>query len=115
MRNKLATVIIENPRQIGWGYRIRDTLITLATLTLWALLLTRLYAFFTEEGAFLEQIYSLVMLRVVIVGFIVTFLIFHCWAIYNRHIYTRNLKWQHPDIEHSFEQNTVQTLEEAVH
>jgi len=42
MNNKLVPVIIDNPGQKSWGYRTRDIIITLATLTLWRLVRSRL-------------------------------------------------------------------------
>lgn len=94
MNNKLVPVIIDNPCQKGWGYRSRDTLITLATLALWVLVMTRMYMFFIVEEAILEQLVGSVMIKVVLVGFLVTFLIFHCWAVYNKYLYTSYLKRQ---------------------
>ncbi|EHJ91970.1 hypothetical protein KUC_3530 [Vreelandella boliviensis LC1] len=87
-------VIIDNPCQKGWGYRSRDTLITLATLALWILVMTRMYMFFIVEEAILEQLIGSVMLKIVLVGFVVTFLMFHCWAVYNKYLYTSYLKRQ---------------------
>lgn len=94
MNNKLMPVIIDNPCQKGWGYRSRDTLITLATLTLWILVMTRTYMFFIVEEAILEQLIGSVMIKIVLVGFLVTFLTFHCWAVYNKYRYTSYLKQQ---------------------
>ncbi|MDQ7731068.1 hypothetical protein QT231_00030 [Halomonas sp. SpR1] len=94
MNNKLMPVIIDNPCQKSWGYRSRDTLITLATLTLWILVMARLYMFFIMEEAFLEQLYASIMIKIVLAGFIITFLIFHCWAVYNKYLYTNYLKRQ---------------------
>ncbi|CAM0554076.1 hypothetical protein EHLJMEHL_04174 [Vreelandella titanicae] len=94
MNNKLVPVIIDNPCQKGWGYRSRDTLITLATLALWVLVMTRMYMFFIVEEAILEQLVGSVMIKVVLVGFLVTFLTFHCWAVYNKYLYTSYLKRQ---------------------
>ena len=94
MNNKLVPVIIDNPCQKGWGYRTRDILITLATLVLWMLVITRMYMFFIVEEAILEQLYSSVMIKVVLIGFVVTFLTFHFWAVYNRYLYTSYLKRQ---------------------
>ncbi|HSP30552.1 MAG TPA: hypothetical protein VLO13_00820 [Halomonas sp.] len=94
MNNKLMPVIIDNPSQKGWGYRTRDTIMTLATLVLWILVITRLYMFFIVEEAILEKLYSSVMIKVVLVGFVVTFLTFHCWAVYNKYLYTSYLKRQ---------------------
>ena len=94
MNNKLVPVIIDNPCQKGWGYRTRDILITLATLVLWMLVITRMYMFFIVEEAIVEQLYSSVMIKVVLIGFVVTFLTFHFWAVYNRYLYTSYLKRQ---------------------
>ena len=94
MNNKLAHVIIENPCQKSWGYRSRDTLIALATLILWLLVITKLYMFFIMEEAFLEQLYASIMIKIVLVGFLVTFLTFHCWSVYNKHLHTSYLKSQ---------------------
>ncbi|WGI23829.1 hypothetical protein QEN58_10760 [Halomonas alkaliantarctica] len=94
MNNKLMPVIIDNPCQKGWGYRSRDTLITLATLALWILVMTRTYTFFIVEEAILEQLIGSIMLKIVLVGFVVTFLTFHCWAVYNKYLYTRYVKRQ---------------------
>ena len=94
MNNKLVPVIIDNPCQKGWGYRTRDILITLATLVLWMLVMTRMYMFFIMEEAIVEQLYSSVMIKVVLIGFVVTFLTFHFWAVYNRYLYTSYLKRQ---------------------
>lgn len=94
MNNKLMPVIIDNPCQKGWGYRSRDTLITLATLALWILVMSRMYMFFIVEEAILEQLVGSVMLKIVLVGFVVTFLTFHCWSVYNKYLYTSYLKRQ---------------------
>lgn len=94
MNNKLVPVIIDNPCQKSWGYRTRDILITLATLVLWMLVITRMYMFFIVEEAIVEQLYSSVMIKVVLIGFVVTFLTFHFWAVYNRYLYTSYLKRQ---------------------
>ncbi|MBF59780.1 hypothetical protein [Halomonas sp. FeN2] len=94
MNNKLMPVIIDNPCQKSWGYRSRDTLITLVTLVLWALVMTRMYLFFIVEEAILEQLVGSVMIKLVLVGFLVTFLTFHCWAVYNKYLYTSYLKRQ---------------------
>ncbi len=94
MNNKLAPIIINNPCQKGWGYRTRDAVITLATLVLWVLVLARLYAFFIAEEAVLEQLYGSPMIKLVGAGFIATFIIFHCWAVYNQYLYARYLKHQ---------------------
>ncbi|MBS3667734.1 hypothetical protein KGA68_07330 [Halomonas boliviensis] len=87
-------VIIDNPCQKSWGYRSRDTLITLATLALWVLVMARLYMFFIVEEAILEQLYASIMIKIVLMGFLVTFLTFHCWSVYNKHLYTNYLKRQ---------------------
>lgn len=92
MNNKLVPIIIDNPSQRGWGYRIRDLLFTAATLILWLLVLARLYTFFVIEEAILEQLYGSLMIKVVAMGFVVTFLAFHCWAVYNQYLYTRITK-----------------------
>lgn len=94
MNNKLVPIIIDNPCQKGWGYRIRDITITLATLILWLLVLARLYTFFIIEEAILEQLYGSLMIKVVAISFVVTFLTFHCWAVYNQYLYTSILKRQ---------------------
>ncbi len=94
MNNKLVPIIINNPCQKGWGYRTRDALITFATLALWILVLARLYTFFIIEEAVLEQLYGSLMIKIVGVGFVVTFLTFHCWAVYNQYLYTSYLKRQ---------------------
>jgi|TARA_A100001518_G_C1190188_1_gene36024 hypothetical protein len=94
MNNKLVSVIIDNPYQKSWGYRSRDTLITLATLILWGLVMAKVYMFFIVGEAFLEQLYSSVMIKLVSVGFVLTFLTFHCWAVYNQYLYTSYLKRQ---------------------
>ena len=94
MNNKLVPVIIDNPCQKGWGYRSRDILITLATLALWILVMTRMYMFFIVEEAILDQLVGSVMIKVVLIGFLVTFLTFHLWAVYNKYLYTSYLKRQ---------------------
>ena len=94
MNNKLMPVIIDNPCHKSWGYRSRDTLIALATLTLWLLVITKLYMFFIMEEAFLEQLYASIMIKIGLVGFVVTFLTFHCWSVYNKHLHTSYLKSQ---------------------
>lgn len=94
MNNKLVPVIIAKSGQKGWGYRSRDGLIALAAFTLWTLVMARLYMFFIVDDAALEHLYGSIMIKVVLVGFAVTFLLFHCWALYNRHLYTRYLKRQ---------------------
>ncbi|MCL5426024.1 MAG: hypothetical protein M1154_10415, partial [Gammaproteobacteria bacterium] len=48
---------------------------------------------FVEE-AILEQLYSSIMIKIVLIGFVVTFLTFHLWAVYNQFLYTRYLKRQ---------------------
>ena len=50
--------------------------------------------FFIMEEAIVEQLYSSVMIKVVLIGFVVTFLTFHFWAVYNRYLYTSYLKRQ---------------------
>ena len=94
MSNKLVPVIIDNPCQKGLGYRVRDTIITLATLALWVLVVVKMYMFFFVEEEILGQLYDSVMIKVVLIGFVVTFLTFHCWAVYNQFLYTRLLKRQ---------------------
>lgn len=109
MNNKLLPVIIENPGQKGWAYRTRDAVITLATLILWLLVMSRLYVFFIMEEAVLEQLYGSFMIKAVGVGFILTFLTFHCWAVYNRYLYTSYQKHQPRHLE-----PPTLTLEEKV-
>lgn len=94
MSNKLVPVIIDNPCQKGWGYRVRDTIITLATLALWVLVVAKMYLFFFVEEEILGQLYDSIMIKVILIGFVVTFLTFHCWAVYNQFLYTRLLKRQ---------------------
>ncbi|MGO2391192.1 MAG: hypothetical protein ACTH69_03770 [Halomonas sp.] len=94
MSNKLVPVIIDNPCQKGWGYRVRDTIITLATLALWVLVVVKMYMFFFVEEEILGKLYDSVMIKMVLIGFVVTFLTFHCWAVYNQFLYTRLLKRQ---------------------
>ncbi len=94
MSNKLTSVIIENPYQKSWGYRSRDALITLSSLGLWGLVFAKLYLFFVLGDAVVKHLADSMMLKVVLVGFVVTFLTFHCWAVYNQHRYTRYLKRQ---------------------
>lgn len=115
MNNKLVPIIIDNPCQKGWGYRIRDITITLVTLILWLLVLARLYTFFIIEEAILEQLYGSLMLKVVAVSFVVTFLTFHCWAVYNQYLYTSILKRQARHFEPpTFEINNEIADEEAM-
>ncbi|WP_404377516.1 hypothetical protein [Vreelandella aquamarina] len=94
MNNKLVSVIIDNPYQKSWGYRSRDMLITMITLILWGLVMAKVYMFFIVEEAFLEQLYGSVMIKLLLVGFVITFLTFHCWAVYNQYLYTSYLKRQ---------------------
>lgn len=94
MNNKLVPVIIDNPCQKGWDYRTRDILITLATLALWGLVVARLYMFFIVEEAIIEQLIGSVMIKIVLVGFLVTFLTFHCWSVYNKYLHTSYVKHQ---------------------
>lgn len=103
MSNKLVPVIIDNPGRKSWGYRTRDIIITLATLTLWLLVMSRLYMFFIVEEAILEKLYSSVMIKLVLIGFVVTFLTFHFWVVYNRFLYTSYLKRQ----MHHYQQPTL--------
>ena len=53
-----------------------------------------MYLFFIVEEAILEQLVGSVMIKLVLVGFLVTFLTFHCWAVYNKYLYTSYLKRQ---------------------
>ncbi|PRY63945.1 hypothetical protein B0H98_10790 [Vreelandella songnenensis] len=99
MNNKLVPIIINNPCQKGWGYRTRDAVITLATLILWVLVMSRLYVFFVMEEAVLEQLCGSFMIKAVGIGFILTFFTFHCWAVYNRYLYTSYLKSQPRHVE----------------
>ncbi|RUR26048.1 hypothetical protein ELY33_17390 [Vreelandella andesensis] len=94
MNNKLVPVIINNPCQKSWDYRIRDFLITLATLALWGLVAAKLYMFFIVEEAIIEQLIGSVMIKIVLIGFLVTFLTFHCWAVYNKYLHTSYVKRQ---------------------
>lgn len=94
MNNKLVPVIIDNPCQKGWDYRTRDMLITLTTLALWGLVVARLYMFFIVEEAIIEQLIGSVMIKIVLVGFLVTFLTFHCWSVYNKYLHTSYVKRQ---------------------
>lgn len=50
--------------------------------------------FFILNDATLEHLYGSIMLKLVLAGFAVTFLTFHCWALYNRYLYTGHLKRQ---------------------
>ncbi|UYG01361.1 MULTISPECIES: PgaD family protein [unclassified Halomonas] len=92
MSNKLMPVIIDNPCQKCWQYRTRDTVMALATLGLWLVVLSRLHTFYTVEDAIIEQLYSSTMLQLLAAGFIVTFLTFHLWAVYNRYLYKNLLR-----------------------
>lgn len=94
MSNKLMSVVIENPYQKSWGYRSRDALITLTSLGLWGLVLAKLYLFFILGDAVLTHLAESMMLKIVLIGFVVTFLTFHCWAVYNQYRYTSFLKRQ---------------------
>ncbi|WP_447556139.1 hypothetical protein [Vreelandella sp. EE22] len=106
MSNKLMPVIIDNPCQKCWQYRTRDTVMALATLALWLMVLSRLHAFYAVEEALIEQLYSSTMLKVLLVGFVATFLTFHLWAVYNRYLYTSVLKHQLPYALPALEQHT---------
>ncbi|MCL5425711.1 hypothetical protein ACQKE4_10555 [Halomonas sp. NPDC076908] len=117
MNNKLVPIIIDNPCQKGWGYRTRDTIITLATLALWVLVVAKMYMFFFIEEAILEQLYSSIMIKIVLIGFVVTFLTFHLWAVYNQFLYTRYLKrqlrtFQPPTL--TIEQDTDNEMEDLI-
>ncbi|KPQ24518.1 hypothetical protein [Halomonas sp. HL-93] len=94
MNNKLVPVIIARPNQKGWGYRSRDSLFALAAFALWTLVMAKLFLFFIIDDAALEHLYESIMIKVVLVGFIVTFLTFHCWALYNKRLYSSYLRRQ---------------------
>lgn len=92
MSNKLTPVIIDNACRRGWQYRARDSVMALITLALWLMVLSRLHAFYAVEDALMEQLVDSVMLKILLMGFGVTFLTFHVWAMYNRHLYVSMLK-----------------------
>ncbi|MCP1314359.1 MULTISPECIES: hypothetical protein [unclassified Halomonas] len=87
MSNKLTPVIIDNACRKGWQYRARDSVMALITLALWLMVLSRLHAFYAVEDAILAQLLNSAMLQLLVAGFVVTFLTFHAWAIYNRYLY----------------------------
>ncbi|WP_447928823.1 hypothetical protein [Vreelandella sp. EE27] len=94
--NKLIPVIIDNPCQKCWQYRTRDAVMATATLALWLVVLSRLHGFYMLEEAIIDQLYGSTMLKMLVAGFITTFLTFHLWAIYNRYLYTSVLKRGEP-------------------
>ncbi|MCB8890320.1 hypothetical protein [Vreelandella malpeensis] len=103
MSNKLTHVIIDNACRKGWQYRARDGVMALVTLALWLMVLSRLHAFYAVEDAILAQLMHSTMLQLLVAGFIVTFLTFHAWAIYNRYLYVsmlKNLAIETPVLEH---------------
>lgn len=89
MKNKLGHIVIENPRNMSAGYMLRDTLISLATLLIWSLCMTRLYLFLASLPNITSDHAAMVMLKLLATSFCVTLAVFHAWAIYNRWLHWR--------------------------
>lgn len=58
------------------------------------LVIVKMYMFFFVEEEVLDQLYDSVMIKVLLIGFVITFLIFHYWAVYNQFLCTGLLKRQ---------------------
>lgn len=92
MNNKLGSMIINNPKRRGLGYRFRDSALILATLSLWCLFGTQTYLTVTSAEFLVEQAYVLAILKVTAVDFVVVFMTFHGWVSYERSQFRARLK-----------------------
>ncbi|SFH94594.1 hypothetical protein [Modicisalibacter xianhensis] len=92
MNNKLGSMIISNPKRRGLGYRFRDTSLVLATLSLWGLFGSQTYLTVTSAEFLMEQIYLMEVLKVTAIDFLVVFMVFHTWVIYERLLFRFKVK-----------------------
>ncbi|TDX27791.1 hypothetical protein DFO67_1125 [Modicisalibacter xianhensis] len=92
MNNKLGSMIISNPKRRGLGYRFRDTSLVLATLSLWGLFGSQAYLTVTSAEFLMEQIYLMEVLKVTAIDFLVVFMVFHTWVIYERLLFRFKVK-----------------------
>ena len=84
MKNKLSSVIIKNPGSKTLFYKIRDNVLFLITIYIWWTILLHLYFILSGEGSLLSNfLYTSMLLKLFFIGFLVSFLGFHCWATYN--------------------------------
>ncbi|MFQ3788651.1 hypothetical protein [Halomonas sp. A29] len=87
--NKLLPVVISNPGKKSLVYKARDWLMAALTFSLWMGLFFKFYLFIFEENALAVSMITATLAKLVVLGFLVTFLVFHCWAIYNRYLYNQ--------------------------
>src|SRR5690554_6389254 len=87
MKNELSTVVINNSANKNFLYKIRDGVILLFTFYIWWVVLLNLYLGLMSDGPQLDNLLSTFIFKIFFSGFIVSFLGFHCWAIYNIHRY----------------------------
>ncbi|MCE8018643.1 hypothetical protein HOP51_00725 [Halomonas sp. MCCC 1A11036] len=88
--NKLAPVVIHNPTKKSLVYKARDGLMVALTFFLWAGLFFKFYLTIFEGEMLALSMITVTLAKLIVVGFFVTFLIFHCWAIYNRYLYNQS-------------------------
>jgi hypothetical protein len=92
MRNKLPSIIIDNPSHMSFGYMLRDFSIAFATLAIWIICLAKLYLFLRNGQAFVADMYPIAMARIILLGFFITFISFHLWSLYNKSLYKSEMK-----------------------
>ncbi|SEF81855.1 hypothetical protein [Billgrantia desiderata] len=90
--NKLHPVVINNPGKRSLSYRARDLAITALTLAVWLALIAKTIISIVSSDVWILTIATSLLPRVIALGFILTFLSFHCWAIYKRYLYHRRQK-----------------------
>lgn len=86
MKNELISIIIKNPGNKNFLYKTRDGLLFIITTYIWGAILINLYLVMLG-GLQLDNFLSDIILKIFASGFIISFLFFHCWAIYNIHRY----------------------------
>ncbi|MCE8004815.1 hypothetical protein [Billgrantia ethanolica] len=87
--NKLHPVVINNPGKRSLSYRARDLSITALTLAVWLTLIVKTTLSIISSDVWIMTIATSWMPRLIVLGFVLTFLSFHCWAIYKRYLYHR--------------------------
>lgn len=87
--NKLHPVVINNPGKRSLSYRARDLSITALTLAVWLTLIVKMAISIVSSDVWIMTVATSLLPRVIVLGFILTFLSFHCWAIYKRYLYHR--------------------------
>ncbi|SHF79195.1 hypothetical protein SAMN02745148_03536 [Modicisalibacter ilicicola DSM 19980] len=92
MNNKLGPMIISNPRRRGWGYRLRDLSLVLATLSLWGLFIAQTYMTVSSSNFLAEQAYVLNILKITALDFVAVFLVLHAWVLYERVLFRLRLR-----------------------